>query len=70
VIEFVAVRCPKCNAVVTEFLKGYVYPPTRNKCHGRRCGRRITAMSDGKEARVVQVDVPRKRLSDTPLAVA
>jgi hypothetical protein len=62
-IEFVAVRCPECNGVVTEFMAGHVYPPTRTRCRGRHCGRRVTAMSDGREIRVVQVDAPRRILS-------
>lgn len=60
-ITFEAVRCPKCAGVVCEFMEGHVYPPVRNRC--RKCGKRVTAMSDGHAWRVVQVDAPRRILT-------
>lgn len=60
-ITFTPVRCPKCSGVVCEFMTGSIYPPVRIRC--RKCGKRVTAMSDGHEIRVVQVDAPRRILA-------
>jgi hypothetical protein len=53
------VRCPTCGRVVFAIVIGMA--------EGVCCGRRVTAMRERleKEARIVQVDKPLKRLADT-----